>query len=125
MIPRELPFAKSNYLIRVFRHALSLDEHRAKFKANQWGRSTEEEEKLGDAGKRAKYHRAKTPGGAIWSYVTGAHAGEHEEIVQKPSPKKDASHHRGEDWTVTLDKDKQTDVKGTSPSLPILSPINV
>ncbi|CAE6489699.1 unnamed protein product [Rhizoctonia solani] len=37
IIPRELPFAKSNFLVRVFRHAVALDERRAKFKANLWG----------------------------------------------------------------------------------------
>jgi uncharacterized protein (DUF2235 family) len=33
---RTLPFTGSNYAIRHFRHAISLDEHRAKFKANYW-----------------------------------------------------------------------------------------
>jgi Uncharacterized alpha/beta hydrolase domain (DUF2235) len=31
---RTLPFTASNTAIRYFRHAISLDEHRAKFKAN-------------------------------------------------------------------------------------------
>ncbi|CAO1625578.1 unnamed protein product [Parajaminaea phylloscopi] len=36
-IPRILPFAKShNTCVRYFRHALALDERRAKFKANHW-----------------------------------------------------------------------------------------
>ncbi|KAJ7088156.1 hypothetical protein C8R44DRAFT_991193 [Mycena epipterygia] len=42
LIPRRLPLPKSNTAIRTFRHAVSLDEHRAKFKVNLWHR----EEKL-------------------------------------------------------------------------------
>jgi uncharacterized protein (DUF2235 family) len=34
--PHRLPFTASNTAIRYFRHALSLDEHRAKFKANHY-----------------------------------------------------------------------------------------
>jgi len=34
--PRTLPFTASNASIRYFRHALSLDERRAKFKANYY-----------------------------------------------------------------------------------------
>lgn len=33
---RVLPFHKSNSAVHYFRHALALDEHRAKFKAGQW-----------------------------------------------------------------------------------------
>ncbi|PBK63035.1 hypothetical protein ARMSODRAFT_1088822 [Armillaria solidipes] len=36
IVPRRLPFTTSNTIIRTFRHAISLDEHRAKFKANLW-----------------------------------------------------------------------------------------
>ncbi|PWN31420.1 uncharacterized protein FA14DRAFT_186407 [Meira miltonrushii] len=49
-IPRILPFAKTNNRsVRYFRHALALDERRAKFKANHWFQRdelyhTEEEE---------------------------------------------------------------------------------
>ncbi|QRW20504.1 hypothetical protein RhiXN_09479 [Rhizoctonia solani] len=38
-VHRELPFTRSNSLIRVFRHALALDERRANFDANLWSRS--------------------------------------------------------------------------------------
>ena len=34
--PHHLPFTCSNTAIRYFRHAISLDERRAKFKANHW-----------------------------------------------------------------------------------------
>ena len=37
----------SNTAIRYFRHAVSLDERRAKFKANLYNRPTDEENKLG------------------------------------------------------------------------------
>ncbi|CAE6393187.1 unnamed protein product [Rhizoctonia solani] len=34
--PRHLPFTSSNSIVKTFRHAVSLDEHRAKFKQNVW-----------------------------------------------------------------------------------------
>jgi hypothetical protein len=47
LIPRRLPFATSNSLIKTFRHAVSLDERRAYFKANLWNYPTPDELKLG------------------------------------------------------------------------------
>jgi uncharacterized protein (DUF2235 family) len=47
LIPRRLPFTTSNTIVHHFRHALALDERRAKFKANTWNMPTKEEEKLG------------------------------------------------------------------------------
>ncbi|KAL0061353.1 hypothetical protein AAF712_011811 [Marasmius tenuissimus] len=47
LIPKRLPFTASNTNVRTFRHAVSLDERRAKFKANLWNRPTAREEKLG------------------------------------------------------------------------------
>ncbi|KIM62348.1 hypothetical protein SCLCIDRAFT_1215226 [Scleroderma citrinum Foug A] len=47
IIPRRLPFTKANNKIRYFRHALSLDEHRARFMPNFYNRSTAEEIALG------------------------------------------------------------------------------
>ncbi|KAF8868076.1 hypothetical protein CPB84DRAFT_1451507 [Gymnopilus junonius] len=47
IIPRRLPFTTSNTIVRTFRHAVSLDERRAKFKANLWNRPDEDELKLG------------------------------------------------------------------------------
>ncbi|KDQ62964.1 hypothetical protein JAAARDRAFT_202495 [Jaapia argillacea MUCL 33604] len=38
LLPRRLPFTTSNTAVRHFRHAVSLDERRAKFKANLWHR---------------------------------------------------------------------------------------
>ncbi|KAI0368947.1 hypothetical protein BV20DRAFT_947314 [Pilatotrama ljubarskyi] len=40
VIPHTLPFTSSNTAIRVFRHALSLDEHRARFQANLYQHAT-------------------------------------------------------------------------------------
>ncbi|KAJ3818280.1 hypothetical protein F5880DRAFT_1685007 [Lentinula raphanica] len=36
LVPHRLPFTTSNTLVKTFRHAVSLDERRAKFKANLW-----------------------------------------------------------------------------------------
>ena len=47
LIPHRLPFVSSNTAIRYFRHGVSLDERRAKFKANLYNRPTDEETKLG------------------------------------------------------------------------------
>jgi hypothetical protein len=47
VIPRRLPFTKANDNIRYFRHALSLDERRVRFKANYFNRATEEDLKRG------------------------------------------------------------------------------
>jgi uncharacterized protein (DUF2235 family) len=49
LIPRTLPFTTSNTILRTFRHAVSLDERRAKFKANLWNRPTAREAALGTA----------------------------------------------------------------------------
>ncbi|KDN37486.1 hypothetical protein RSAG8_10148, partial [Rhizoctonia solani AG-8 WAC10335] len=46
LIPRELPFAKSNYVVRYFRHAVALDERRSKFKDNLWGRTSDHDAAL-------------------------------------------------------------------------------
>lgn len=55
LVPRHLPFTTSNTVVKTFRHALSLDERRAKFKANHWNRPTDEEMNLSlsDRQKRA------------------------------------------------------------------------
>jgi len=45
LLPHTLPFTASNTAIRYFRHAISLDEHRAKFKANHYHLRSPEDEK--------------------------------------------------------------------------------
>ncbi|KAJ7133376.1 hypothetical protein C8R44DRAFT_23113 [Mycena epipterygia] len=47
LIPKRLPFTTSNTIVRTFRHAVSLDERRAKFKANLWNWPSDQEKKLG------------------------------------------------------------------------------
>ncbi|KAF8586209.1 hypothetical protein K439DRAFT_1387499 [Ramaria rubella] len=47
IIPRRLPFTTSNTAVRTFRHALALDERRARHKANLWNRPSADEAKLG------------------------------------------------------------------------------
>ncbi|KAF8962961.1 hypothetical protein BDZ97DRAFT_1920088 [Flammula alnicola] len=46
LIPRRLPFTTSNTAVKTFRHAIALDERRAKFKANHWNRPTAAEQSL-------------------------------------------------------------------------------
>ncbi|RXW14426.1 hypothetical protein EST38_g11429 [Candolleomyces aberdarensis] len=43
----ELPFSTSDTFIGTYRHAISLDERRAKFQANQWNKPNSVEVKLG------------------------------------------------------------------------------
>lgn len=45
LIPHTLPFTQSNTAIRYFRHAMSLDERRAKFKVNYWHRLCDDDQK--------------------------------------------------------------------------------
>ncbi|GLB38791.1 putative uncharacterized alpha/beta hydrolase domain (DUF2235) [Lyophyllum shimeji] len=47
LLPKRLPFTTSNTIVRTFRHAVSLDERRAKFKANLWNRPSADEQQLG------------------------------------------------------------------------------
>ncbi|KZS92723.1 hypothetical protein SISNIDRAFT_385450, partial [Sistotremastrum niveocremeum HHB9708] len=43
IVSKELPFARSNKALRVFRHALALDERRVKFKVNHFHKPPEDE----------------------------------------------------------------------------------
>jgi hypothetical protein len=47
IFPKRLPFTTSNGIVRTFRHAVSLDERRSKFKTNLWNRPTDQETRLG------------------------------------------------------------------------------
>ena len=62
LIPKRLPFTTSNTIVRTFRHAVSLDERRAKFKANLWNRPRAGEAKYGS--KSTTTMRAPTSLGA-------------------------------------------------------------
>ncbi|KAF8224463.1 hypothetical protein L208DRAFT_1311097 [Tricholoma matsutake] len=46
IIPKRLPFTTSNTIVRTFRHAVSLDERRAKFQVNLWKCHHDHGEKL-------------------------------------------------------------------------------
>jgi len=50
LFSRRLPFTTSNTIVRTFRHAIALDERRAKFKANHWNRPVAKEAALDDEG---------------------------------------------------------------------------
>lgn len=52
LIPRRLPFTTSNTIVKTFRHAIALDERRAKFKANLWNQPNAKEAKLGVKGQK-------------------------------------------------------------------------
>ncbi|KAH9480835.1 hypothetical protein JR316_0007437 [Psilocybe cubensis] len=54
LIPRRLPFTTSNTVVKTFRHAVSLDERRAKFKANHWNKPNKTEATLSITDKKAK-----------------------------------------------------------------------
>ncbi|KAA1467854.1 hypothetical protein DENSPDRAFT_833006 [Dentipellis sp. KUC8613] len=60
--PRRLPFTASNNSVRYFRHAISLDEHRAKFKANLWHHNPSHVHALGTAkGEMARSNHRRRP----------------------------------------------------------------
>lgn len=42
LIPRHVPFTKYNACVKTFRHAISLDERRVKFKANMYDKLSNE-----------------------------------------------------------------------------------
>ncbi|KAJ7028390.1 hypothetical protein C8F04DRAFT_1119191 [Mycena alexandri] len=46
LLPKRLPFTTSNTIVRTFRHAVSLDERRAKFSPNLWNRPNATEQTL-------------------------------------------------------------------------------
>ncbi|KAF8644105.1 hypothetical protein AX16_008690 [Volvariella volvacea WC 439] len=43
LYPKRLPFTTSNNIVNTYRHALALDEHRAKFRPKQWRKRPPEE----------------------------------------------------------------------------------
>ncbi|KAF8323169.1 hypothetical protein DL93DRAFT_2092864 [Clavulina sp. PMI_390] len=47
--PRVLPFSSDNHITKTFRHAMSLDEHRAKFRSNPWHMTVDPEVEGDDA----------------------------------------------------------------------------
>ncbi|KAF9492308.1 hypothetical protein BDN71DRAFT_1451696 [Pleurotus eryngii] len=57
LIPRRLPFTTSNTIVRTFRHAIALDERRAKFKPNLWNRPNTKEQTLSTSDRNRKAHK--------------------------------------------------------------------
>ncbi|KAJ7174101.1 hypothetical protein C8R43DRAFT_1230806 [Mycena crocata] len=58
LFPKRLPFTTSNTIVRTFRHAISLDERRAKFKPNLWNRPNEKEKTLSITDQKSHGKRA-------------------------------------------------------------------
>jgi uncharacterized protein (DUF2235 family) len=48
-------------MVRTFRHAVALDERRAKFKANLWNRPTAKEQTLGIQGQKPEVPQVYAP----------------------------------------------------------------
>lgn len=46
MLPRTLPFPGTNHMVKTFRHAMSLDEHRAAYQAQPWQRTLAGKDRL-------------------------------------------------------------------------------
>ncbi|KAF8274310.1 hypothetical protein EI94DRAFT_1714137 [Lactarius quietus] len=63
LIPRTLPFIQGNTAIRYFRHAISLDERRAKFKANYWHRASDSDQNRTKPGEISQTNRLHPNGG--------------------------------------------------------------
>jgi uncharacterized protein (DUF2235 family) len=61
LFPRRLPFTTSNTIVRTFRHAMSLDERRAKFKVNLWNRPNEQEKSLSISDQKAPQPKPSHP----------------------------------------------------------------
>jgi len=59
LVPRRLPFTTSNDIVRTFRHAVALDERRAKFKANTWNRPQRHEASLSITDQKLAQHAKK------------------------------------------------------------------
>jgi hypothetical protein len=75
IVPRTLPFTDSN-TSRYFRHAISLDEHRAKFKANHYRFQRSDDEKGIKPGENEESYdggRTETDVKEVW--FAGCHRG--------------------------------------------------
>jgi len=64
---KTFPFTANNLLVKTVRHAIALDEHRAKFKPNWWGRDTWDARKP----ELESGHNPKTDVQQVW--FAGAH----------------------------------------------------
>ena len=68
LVGRRLPFTTSNTSVKTFRHAVSLDERRAKFRANLFNRPRAQDKALGthpgDMPKAGQVEEVRAPGDA-------------------------------------------------------------
>lgn len=85
LIPRSLPFTGSNAIVRTFRHAIALDERRAKFATSFWPRMTAREKVMhavGDTGDklRMQEHHHHQEGTEEWKLRD-----EHERMYSRDS----------------------------------------
>ncbi|KAH7926859.1 hypothetical protein BV22DRAFT_1086180 [Leucogyrophana mollusca] len=84
MFPRRLPFTKAADNIRYFRQALSLDEHRVRFKPSVWKPPSDKEAQLGvkrhEMPRSVKKHREGTMPEFERQYSTGAMTTDVEEV---------------------------------------------
>ncbi|KAF8747226.1 hypothetical protein RHS01_09650 [Rhizoctonia solani] len=115
IIPRELPFAKTNYLIRVFRHAVALDERRANF-VKGWEEFVDRVKV--DHGKD-KDGKAKEKQAGKQEKTTDVVEERADHDVEKDEDEKsghhesipDVSHHGGQDCSTPEEREHETDVK--------------
>ncbi|KAJ7615876.1 hypothetical protein FB45DRAFT_757594 [Roridomyces roridus] len=61
LIRRRLPFTASNTIVRTFRHAVSLDERRAKFQVNLWN-MPHGDSSMGKLKEKLKHRKRSAPG---------------------------------------------------------------
>ena len=61
IIPRSHPHTSVNYAVKTFRHALALDERRARFRPKTWYEATVERELELDVDEPDFAQRGKTP----------------------------------------------------------------
>ena len=71
LLGKKLPFAATNYGIRIFRHAMALDEHRARFKVAHWQRmpNDDDDETSSTPSWTKKKKRIVKSHGHIWKEV--------------------------------------------------------
>ncbi|KAF7797946.1 hypothetical protein EIP86_009153 [Pleurotus ostreatoroseus] len=112
LIPKRLPFVSSNTAIRYFRHAVSLDEHRAKFKANLYNRPTEEEAKLGvQPGDMPKPNNSVPTSGSIWNVELLKDLYKKVEATRpKNSAQEEEEQHSRLETSYDMDEKSETDV---------------
>ncbi|CAA7270707.1 unnamed protein product [Cyclocybe aegerita] len=80
LIPRRLPFTTSNTVVRTFRHAIALDERRAKFKANLWNRPNDNEKLLSTTDQKVQRQCS-----GLAHRLHGSHAPSHRELERRYS----------------------------------------